>query len=68
MLNSLQKSPEQLGALAQVREWTRARFDLPEDAAILVSEIACGLPGCPDWPGALVATPLSQSARSKMWR
>jgi nitrate reductase delta subunit len=47
MLNSLQKRPEQLGALAQVREWTRARFDLPEDAAILVSEIACGLPGCP---------------------
>src|SRR5579864_546184 len=47
MLNLLQKSPEQLGALAQVREWTRARFDLPDDAAILVSEVACGLPGCP---------------------
>ena len=47
MLNSLQKSPEQLEALGRVREWTRARFDLPEDAAILVSEIACGLPGCP---------------------
>jgi hypothetical protein len=47
MLNSFQKSPEQLEALAQVRDWTRARFDLSEDAAILVSEIACGLPGCP---------------------
>ena len=47
MLNSLQKSPVQLEALARVREWTRARFDLPEDAAILVSEVACGLPGCP---------------------
>ena len=29
------------------RAWTRARFALPEDAVILVSEIACGLPGCP---------------------
>jgi nitrate reductase delta subunit len=47
MLNPLQKSPEQLEALAQVREWTRVRFSLPEDAAILVSEVACGLPGCP---------------------
>ena len=47
MLNSLQRSPEQLEALGRVREWTRARFDLPEDAAILVSEVACGLPGCP---------------------
>jgi hypothetical protein len=46
MLNSLQKSPQQLDALARVREWTRARFGLPEDAAILVSEVACGLPGC----------------------
>jgi hypothetical protein len=47
MLNSLQRSPERLEALARVREWTRARFDLLEDAAILVSEVACGLPGCP---------------------
>jgi nitrate reductase delta subunit len=47
MLNSLQRSPEQLEALARVREWTRARFDLSEDVAILVSEVACGLPGCP---------------------
>ena len=47
MLNSLQKSPVQFDALARVRDWTRARFDLPEEAAILVSEVACGLPGCP---------------------
>jgi nitrate reductase delta subunit len=47
MLNSLQKSPEHLEALERVREWTRARFGLPDDAAILVSEVACGLPGCP---------------------
>jgi hypothetical protein len=40
-------SPEHLAALDRVREWTRRRFKLADDAAILVSEIACNLPGCP---------------------
>ena len=43
----IDKSPEQGAAAERVRAWTRARFALPEDAVILVSEIACGLPGCP---------------------
>jgi hypothetical protein len=43
----LNKSPAYYEALGRVREWTRERFALPADAAILVSEIACGLPGCP---------------------
>jgi hypothetical protein len=30
-----------------VREWTRARFALSEEASIVVTELACGLPGCP---------------------
>ena len=47
MLRSFDKRPEQLQALDRVREWTRARFKLPQDAPILVSEVACGLPGCP---------------------
>jgi hypothetical protein len=47
MVNSLKKPPEHRAALARVREWTRARFGLPDDAAILVTELACGLPGCP---------------------
>jgi nitrate reductase delta subunit len=34
-------------ALEQVREWVRERFKLSPDAAILVSEVACNLPGCP---------------------
>jgi nitrate reductase delta subunit len=33
--------------LARVREWTRERFKLSGEDAILVSEIACKLPGCP---------------------
>jgi hypothetical protein len=41
------ESPEHYGALFRVREWTRERFKLADTAAILVTEIACGLPGCP---------------------
>ena len=33
-------------ALDRVREWVRARFTLGE-AAILVAEVACAVPGCP---------------------
>jgi len=44
---ALNKTAEHRDALAQVREWTRARFALDEDAAILVAEVACALPGCP---------------------
>jgi len=41
------KGAEQAQALERVREWVRKRFNLPADAAILVSEVACNLPGCP---------------------
>jgi len=43
----MRKSPEHLEALARVREWTRERFRLPEATSVLVTELACGLPGCP---------------------
>ena len=43
----LKRSPADHETLGRVREWTRERFTLAADAAILVSEIACGLPGCP---------------------
>jgi nitrate reductase delta subunit len=44
---ALKKSPAHIAALDRVREWTRARFNLPDDNAMLVAEVACGLPGCP---------------------
>ena len=47
MFGTIRKSPDQLKALDLVAAWTRARFNLAEDAAILVSEVACSLPGCP---------------------
>ncbi len=34
-------------AAERVREWTRERFTLPEDAAIMVAEVSCAVPGCP---------------------
>ena len=46
-LGSSRRSPEHYEALARVREWTRERFKLGGAAAILVTEIACSLPGCP---------------------
>ena len=41
------KGPGDAEALERVRAWTRARFGLPADDVILVSELACALPGCP---------------------
>ena len=34
-------------ALDRVRAWTQARFRLTEDETVMVSEIACAVPGCP---------------------
>src|SRR5579859_7008613 len=47
MLGTLRKSAGHLEAVDRVQEATRRRLKLPQEAAILVSEIACALPGCP---------------------
>jgi hypothetical protein len=41
------RGPEHAVAAERVREWTRARFKLPQDAAVLVAEVTCAVPGCP---------------------
>jgi nitrate reductase delta subunit len=46
MLGFTKKVPDR-SALERVREWTRARFKLTDDETVMVSEIACGVPGCP---------------------
>jgi hypothetical protein len=46
-LGMLKKSPQHLEAADRVKEWTRERFSLPEDAAILVTELTCTIQGCP---------------------
>jgi len=47
MLGLKKKSPERSAALARVRNWTCERFKLARDETIMVSEIACSVPGCP---------------------
>ena len=47
MLTLVKKRPLQREALRRIKDWTRARFRLPEDATILVTELACAVPGCP---------------------
>jgi nitrate reductase delta subunit len=46
MRSYARKDPVHIAALDRVREWVRARFALG-DAAILVGEVACAIPGCP---------------------
>ena len=36
-----------VAAVEAVQDWTRRRFKLASEAAVLVSEVACRLPGCP---------------------
>jgi len=38
---------DELAVLENIRAWTRARFKLAPDAAVLVSEVACAVQGCP---------------------
>jgi coenzyme F420-reducing hydrogenase gamma subunit len=47
MLRARNKRPENVDAVDRVTAWTRERFKLPDDAAILVAEVDCTLPGCP---------------------
>ena len=47
MLGFSKKSPGNSVALDRVRDWTRARFALAGDETVMVSEVACSVPGCP---------------------
>lgn len=47
MLRSEKNKPEHVAALDRVRGWTRERFRLDDDDAILVAQVACAVPGCP---------------------
>jgi hypothetical protein len=46
MLGFSKKGSSDTTASDRVREWTRARFKL-DDETVMVSEIACAVPGCP---------------------
>ena len=47
MLGFTTKSPDRTGTLGRLRGWTKARFALTDDETLMVSELACSVPGCP---------------------
>ena len=47
MFGSFAQSPLQTAALEQVETWVRERYSLAPGNAVLVTELACALPGCP---------------------
>ena len=47
MLGFIKKDHQNSALTERVRSWTRERFKLADDETVMVSEIACGMPGCP---------------------
>jgi hypothetical protein len=47
MFQRLGGKPENLAAIDRIEGWTRARFGVPEDQIVLVSEEASGVAGFP---------------------
>src|SRR5258708_39402175 len=47
MLGSARRTAEGQAPRGGAAAGPRRRFDLADDAAVLVSELACGIPGCP---------------------
>src|ERR1700723_4464074 len=77
MLGFTKKVPDG-SAVERVRQWARARFKLTDDETIMVSEIACSVPGCPPiethivfWTGAgrhhfKIFKPLAEAAEDDL--
>jgi len=47
MLGFAKKDQQNSALTERVRGWTRQRFELADDETVMVSEIACRVPGCP---------------------
>ena len=47
MLGFSKKSPGNSSAADRVRDWARTRFALTDEETVMVSEMACSVPGCP---------------------
>jgi hypothetical protein len=47
MLGFIKKDHQSSALIERVRGWTRQRFGLADDETVMVSEIACQVPGCP---------------------
>jgi nitrate reductase delta subunit len=47
MLGRFEQTPLCLAAMESIQAWTRRRFRLGPEAAVLVSEVVCARPLCP---------------------
>src|SRR5579863_2819037 len=47
MLGFSKKDPGRGAAVDRVCDWARTRFALTDEDTVMVSEVACGVPGCP---------------------
>lgn len=47
MFGSFSKPPSAPAGLERIRDWTRERFSLGPDDAILATQVTCSVPGCP---------------------
>jgi hypothetical protein len=47
MLGFIKKDHQNSALTERARRWTRERFKLADDETVMVSEIACRVPGCP---------------------
>lgn len=47
MFGSFAAQPQQDAALVRVEAEVRARFRLPPETTVMVTELVCALPGCP---------------------
>lgn len=47
MFGTFKRNTAQIAAFDKIEGWTRARFALAPEDAVLVTEITCRLPGCP---------------------
>jgi nitrate reductase delta subunit len=46
-VGAFRQDPAHVQSLERVKAWTRECLELSMDDTIVVSEVACGLPGCP---------------------
>ena len=46
-IGAFKTDPQRQAATARVQAWTRERFGLDGAATVMVTELACALPGCP---------------------
>jgi nitrate reductase delta subunit len=47
MLRSPRIDKARLECSERIQDWTRARYGLDKAAIVMVTEIRCGMPGCP---------------------